>query len=149
MSLCLRSHIIAEADDSYDDKIEELQKGKLVERMGAYLNFVSGVLSQYEKGWSEAINNQWDFQMRLSLLNSIATGELGGVINIELGTFKEKVKAVESEERREILIEMYTILERLSEQVRQPTGSLRDFQENVSEKVEEYRNLKTKLEFAE
>lgn len=68
---------------------------------------------------------------------------------MELGVFKERVKAVESSDRREILIEMYTILERLSEQVRQPTGSLRDFQEKVSQKIENYRNLKTKLEFAE
>jgi hypothetical protein len=149
VTLCLNAQQIAGQDDWHKKKTKGAKTAKLLAKMDVYMSFVQKVLSQYEKTWVKAIEKGWDFQHHLGVLTSIGKADLSGYMSERLSALKKRIKKVESDARKDIFVKMYSVLERLSEQVKQPSGSLRDFQENVSAKLEEYKNLKTKLEFAE
>jgi hypothetical protein len=117
-------------------------------QMNRYVeSFLGEILTQYEESWGYAIRHDLGFQYRMNLLTSTAEKAHTQWMSQRLSSFKASIQAVQNPRQREILISMFTVVQRLSEQVLQPTGALRDFQRNVTQKLNTYRDLRTRLSF--
>jgi hypothetical protein len=146
---CLNMQIVAMAEDKFEDDWPTLKESATtVEIMDEYLDlFVLKTLQHHAKIWRGAIEDGNDFQTRVGLATSLVELEAQETIGETLAVLKERIKKEENDEKKDVLIEMYSVVQHLSEQTMQPTGSLRDFTGNVNEKTEQYKKLKTKLEF--